>query len=494
MATPNPIPFDEWKPDLSDRANPTAEAKGVHSLAGQYAPFPDLQTYGANAKADGIVLGGDTFYDSATLPQIFFGDSSKLYHLVSRAADNVSKVGGYTVGASDTWQMAQFGNNVVAVTRNETPQHFVMGTSTDFANLAGSPPTGATSVARVSDFMWMGKLYTVYWSAFNDVTDWVADPTTQAGNQELDQERGEIMCLIGLDYAAIFQERGVRRAVYVGGTIVWDFGQDYVEKARGCIARNAATPFGRHIYYAADDGFYVFDGQSSTPIGYGKVDNYFTRNLNYAFRHKVAVGIDHLRKLVVFGFPAGSSQLISELLIFSVQDARWTHDVIDLEFLFDTPAETVTVDSFSTLFPANNLDGVISPDDIDSASFDDRRIRLAGYRTTDHGLGLFTGAPRAATLDSKEFEPLPGKRGLVTEVWPLGDYPMGSVSSSILYRKALPGETPLNTSNASQMNRAGYCPQRTDARFMRVRQQITAGADWRRAEGVHVTATPTGGR
>src|SRR5262245_45261438 len=178
MANPVAIPFAEWLPDKSDRFNPTGEAKGVHSLAGQYAPFPDIQTYGANAKAAAVVMGGDTFYDSSTLPQIFFGDSSKLYHLVSRAADNVAKVGGYTVGASDTWQMAQFGNNVVAVTRNEAPQHYVMGTSTDFANLAGSPPTGATSVARVSDFMWMGKLYTVYWSAFNDVPDGVPAPVT----------------------------------------------------------------------------------------------------------------------------------------------------------------------------------------------------------------------------------------------------------------------------------------------------------------------------
>ena len=29
MANPNAIPFAEWTPDLSDRVNPTAEAKGV---------------------------------------------------------------------------------------------------------------------------------------------------------------------------------------------------------------------------------------------------------------------------------------------------------------------------------------------------------------------------------------------------------------------------------------------------------------------------------
>lgn len=454
---------------------------------------PPTVPYNFGGGGANVVLGADTFYDSTTAPNIFFGDATKLYKLVSRMAVDVSKAGGYAVGGSDTWQLAQFGNNVVAVSRNVAPQSYTMGTSVDFADLAGSPPSGATSVARVSDFLWLGKDFTVNWSGFNNITTWTPDPGTQAGNQQLDQERGEIIALVGLDYAAIFQERGVRRAIYVGPPVIWDFGQDYVEKARGCIARNAAVPFGRVIFYAADDGFYVFDGQSSTPIGYGKVDEYFTRNLNYAFRHKVSVGIDYSRKLVVFGFPAGSNQFISELLMFSIQDGRWTHDVLDLEFLFDTPAEPFNVDNFNLLFPANDLDGVISPNDIDSAAFDDRRIRLAGFQTGTHQLGLFTGAARAATIDTKEFEPSPGQRALLTEVWPMGDYPSGTVSASVGYRRALPGD-PVTFTNPAQMNRVGYCPQRIDARFMRIRQQITAGAAWRRGEGVHFTATPTGGR
>ena len=493
MANPNAIPFAEWTPDLSDRVNPTAEAKGVFSVAGQYAPFPDVQSYGEDANADNVVQGADTFYDNDTEPHIFFGDSTKLYHLEARVAVDVSKGGGYTIGSSDTWQFAQFGDHVVAVSRNTAPQKYTMEVSTDFADLPGTPPTGATSVARVNDFLWMGKDFTVHWSAFNDIDDWVDDPVTQAGSQELDQERGEVMCLVGLDYAAIFQERAIRRAIYVGPPVIWDFGQDYVEKARGCIARNAAVAFGRLIFYVADDGFYAFDGQSSTPIGYGKVDAYFSRNLNYAFRHKIAVGIDYSRKLFVVGYPKGSAQYISELLIFSINEGRWTRDEINLEFLFDSPAETFTVDSFDLLFTADDLDGVIAPDDIDSAVFDDRRVRLAAFQTTTHQMVMFTGAARAATIDTKEFEPAPGKRGLLTEVWPLGDYPSGNVSASIGYRRALPGAG-VTFTNPTQMNRAGYCPQRIDARFVRARVQITAAADWQRAEGVHVTASPTGGR
>src|SRR5262245_38195006 len=42
---PDNIPFGEWRPDLSDRTNPTAEALGVLSIAGQYAPFNSIANY-----------------------------------------------------------------------------------------------------------------------------------------------------------------------------------------------------------------------------------------------------------------------------------------------------------------------------------------------------------------------------------------------------------------------------------------------------------------
>jgi len=440
-----------------------------------------------------VVRGGRTIYDSLSAPAIFFGDDARLYRLVNRLATDVSKAGGYALGSTATWQLAQFGSNVIAVTASSAPQHYEVGTSVDFADLAGSPPSGATSIARINDFVMMGKDFTAHWSAFNDVADWTPSASTQAGNQELDQEQGEIMMILGLDYAAIFQERAIRRAIYVGPPVIWDFGQDYVEKARGCISRNAAAAFGRIVFYAADDGFYAFDGQASTPIGYGKVDDYFVRNLNYAYRHKVSVGVDGLRKLVVFGYPKGSSQQISEVLIFAIADGRWTRDELDLEFLFDSPAEPVTVDTFSTLFPADNLDGTITPDDIDSATFDDRRRRLAAFRYSTHRLALFTGLPRAATIETAEFEAMPGRRSRVTEIWPMGDFQQAVISASVGYRKSLPGAAVAYT-NATAMNRAGFCPQRIDARFVRGRLQVAAGASWRRMEGLSVSAVPTGGR
>jgi hypothetical protein len=489
---PQAVPFGEWRPDLSDRANPAGEARGVISSGGQYAPLKDMQNYnGADAATATACLGGATFYDSDTTPHIFLGDAAKLWHLESRVAVDRSIAGGYALGTTDGWRFAQFGDNVVAVARSHNPQLFDMSSPAAFTNLGGSPPQ-FTTAARVNDFLWGAIGFTAYWSAFNDITDWTPDPGTQAGNQQLDQEQGLIQQIIGLDFAAVFQERAIRRAIYVGPPVIWDFGQDYVEKARGAISRNACDVWGKHIYYVADDGFYVFDGQASTPIGESKVDDYFVRNLNYAYRDKV-VGVC-VNKLFVVGFPAGSATRISELLIFSIKDGRWTHEVIDLEHLMRTPVEPLTVDNFHTLYSDDDLDATdIVPDDIDSATFDDRRQLMAGVDTS-HRLNTFTGPNRAAVLDTGEFEISPGQRSKGTELWPMGDFTDGAaISACIGSRAALPGDM-LTFSNPTAMNRVGFCPQRVDGRFMRARLLLAAGAAWRRMEGVQYTARRSGRR
>lgn len=493
---PDTIPFGEWMPDQPDRKNAANEAKGVYSKGGHYAPLPAFGEYaGTNGRAAAAVLGARGAYDSSTNGQIFMGTASKLYQMQSRVAVDVSKVGGYAVDeTTDWWMMEQFGNYVVAVARAHAPQVFQMGTSSVFANLSGSPPQ-MTCVARIGDFLMGGKDFTAHWSAFNDITSWTPSATTQAGNQVLDQAQGRIQAIVGGDYAAIFQERAIRRALYVGPPLIWDFGQDAVETRRGAIGPFAVAKFGRSIYFASDDGFYVFDGQASQPIGYGKVDNYFTSRLNYSYRHKVQAAVDTIRKLVVFGFPSGSSTHVDEVLVYSVQDGRWSRDDIDLEVLFDCPVEALTVDNFQLFEPSDNLDSSnLDQYTIDSAVFDDRRRLLAGVADTTHSLGTFTGTSRSATIETGEFEAVPGRRAMVTEVWPVLDVPdSGQVAAAVGYRRALPGATVAYT-QASAMNRAGYCPQRIDGRFLRGRLQIAAGASWTKAEGIHVTARVTGGR
>lgn len=491
---PQPILFGPWTPDEPDRQSGSTEAKGCVAIGKQsYAPFKSFTPYNATSAASaGVMLGARGIYTGTGDGAIFFGDATKLYWLVSRVATDISKSGGYSVGVDDHWVFAQFDDYVVAVADQNAPQVYQLGVSSLFANLGGSPPQFNT-IARVGGFLMGGLGAYVKWCGYNAITSWTPSVATQAGEQDLDQAGGDVKCIVGGEFATIFQERHIRRAIYTGPPTVFDFGQDPIESRRGTLSPYSAAAFGRNVFYASDDGFYVFDGQQSHSIGEGRVDDYFARNLNYGYRHKVCVGFDAQKKLAVFGFPTGSATKISELLIYSIPTGRWTHDVLDLEMLYDLPVDPLTVDNFHTFEASDNLDTTnLDGITIDSNVFDDRRRLLAGTDTS-HRVGTFSGANRAATIDTQEFEPAPGRRALITEVWPITDAAQGSISASIGYRRALPGVSPAYT-NATAMNARGFCPQRIDARFARGRIQIASGAVWQRAEGMHYTGVLTGGR
>lgn len=491
---PEPILFGAWTPDEPDRQNGSTEAKGCIAIGKQaYAPFKSFSAYnGSSAASATQMIGAKGIYTGEGDGAIFFGDTTKLYWLVSRVATDISKSGGYTVSADDAWTFAQHDDYVVAVADGVPPQVYQLGVSSLFANLGGSPPN-FTTIARVGGFLMGGLGAYVKWCGFNAITSWTPSVTTQAGEQDLDQAGGHVKCIVGGEYATIFQERHIRRAIYTGPPTIWDFGQDPIESRRGTLSPYSAASYGRNVFYASDDGFYVFDGQQSVGIGEGRVDDYFVKNLNYGYRHRVCVGFDAQRKLAVFGFPAGSSTKISELLIYHIPTGRWTHDALDLELLYDLPVDPLTVDNFHTYetsddLDTSNLDGIT----IDSNVFDDRRRLLAGTDTS-HRVGTFSGANRAATIDTQEFEPAPGRRALITEIWPITDVQQGSISAAVGYRRALPGASVTYT-NATQMNARGFCPQRIDARFVRGRLQIAASSIWNRAEGMHYTGVLTGGR
>jgi hypothetical protein len=137
------FPFGEYRPDVSDyRAQTTRTLANVLPRADGYGPFPgfaDLTSALAAAckglffarKADGTVV-------------IFAGTSSKLYKLdnTDYTWDDVSKaLGTYSaVPANEYWQFAQFNNFVFAVQANTAPQVFNLASSTEFADVGGSPP------------------------------------------------------------------------------------------------------------------------------------------------------------------------------------------------------------------------------------------------------------------------------------------------------------------------------------------------------------------
>ena len=206
------IQFGEWLPDQPDYSNPgVTRAENVVPAAGGYRSLPEFVAY--SGAADGNINGLFAAKDNTGNVKLFAGDNTKLYEFDSTdsSLDNISKAGNYTLTApQERWRFVQFGKDVIAVGGiGVAPQRYTLGTSTLFADLAGSPPD-ADFIAVVRDFVWLGNVedgsgnrlpYRVQWSGFNDITSWTAG-TDQSDFQDI-PDAGNITGMVGGEYCTI---------------------------------------------------------------------------------------------------------------------------------------------------------------------------------------------------------------------------------------------------------------------------------------------------
>lgn len=490
MLTKTPIPFTEWAPDRSELNTPT-QMKGVLSTGGTYGPWPSLASYRGGVAMNDAALGAATFYETGGNAATFIGDRGALYRMTQGTPLDVSKPGGYAASADWAWQFEQFGNNIIAVASGvSAPQRFILGTSSAFADLAGSPPS-ADAVARVRQWLFLAQNSLLSVSGFNDITDWTYDTATQGFQTTLGQAAGRVVKMIGGENGAIFQERGITRVAFTGGAI--PFALDEIEGGRGCASPNGVSVFGRNAYVVAEDGFYVFNGLETQALGASRVDEWWTERLNYAARAKISTCFDARRKTWLIAYPTQGSNICNEILAYNIVDNRWTYaDDERVNLLFEMPYEGVTLDdatALMALFGTTNIDEIDVS--IDGPIWRESRRQWAAVGES-RSVSLFTGAPRAATLETSTFEPSPAKKTFVNEVWPVTDAAPDDVTVTLLTRLNTQSEAEAE-STATCMDE-GLAPAEGEGRYLRARVGIASGADWTESAGVHVNGRVSGGR
>src|SRR5207247_1060039 len=165
---------------------------------------------------------------------VFAATATDLYRLnnstfawlnVSKGAGAPSGEGGFggesdpgannysAIPTGDQWQFAQFNNFVIAVQINVAPQVFDLTSSTNFADLAGSPPQ-ARYVAVVGRFLVLSGLgsstpYRIQWSGLNATTTWTPG-VNQSDFQDF-PDGGIVRGVAGGEYGVVFQHAAVRR-------------------------------------------------------------------------------------------------------------------------------------------------------------------------------------------------------------------------------------------------------------------------------------------
>lgn len=514
------IEFGELRLDIPPLLNPgLTRAEGVLPKEAGYKQIPqlaDLTTTAIGARPQGMFTTRDPSAVGTTYT--FVGDVDTLYELNGNSWTDVSG-STYSTAADDRWEFIPWDNLVISTNFTDNIQVKTVG-SGNFADLSGSPPQ-ARHIAVVKDVVVVGNTFDavdgykpnrVRWSGINDETAWTVSATTQADFQDLQNKGGWIQGIVGGDYGIIFQEYAITRMSYIGSPLVFQF--DLLENNRGAYAPGSIVPIGDNIAYISHEGFFVFDGRQSIPIGQGKVDDSFfastglyAHDTQYADRINSAIyPNEHIICWSYSSINADPEGVNDIILFYNYSPAakkRWS--VLRTNITDDIAGTTdinhyILGTSLSQGYTLEQLDNVSSsidalPFSLDSPVWAGQNKSLAAI-TEDLQLALFdktAGNNYDAYFATGEKQLVRGRRSSVTMVRPFIDDPSGSATINVAISGRNTEDTTASFSNTVILNSSGFANVRSNARFHRAYFKIENGFE--HAEGFDVVqSTPVGRR
>jgi hypothetical protein len=469
------IDFGEWMPDQAGITGAIQEAYNVIPQAIGYSPLPEAVDLSAAASetltnAFATKFGGTTTVFAAGTTKLFKLDSTDL------SLDDVSKSGGYTT--ADRFYFVQFGQRLIAANGNSKLQAWDLGSSTAFADLDASAPT-AKYVTVVRDFVVAANTSsaptTVYWSDINDETDWTPSDLSQSDSQII-PDGGDIRGITGGEFGLVLLEKAISRMSYVGAPLFFQF--DTIAKNIGCYESNSIAQFGNLTFFLADDGFYVCDGQTVSPIGAEKIDRFFFNNVDQTKLNEMSATVDTVKKIVIWQFTDIFAR--KRLMIYNWQSKKWSEGETDTNYLAPIASAGTTLEALDTFGTVDTI----------NTSFDSRlwaggKFVSAGTRGAK--IVTFTGQPKVGYITSSDIGN--GSQSIITLAKPKIDNGSSSVA---VYSRNLLTDTPTfgTATNADSENRVSL---RSSGNYHRVRV-YPSGSNWKAAIGVDVTIVPTGGR
>ena len=464
-------------------------AKGYKSLAG----FQALSGTGLTGSAVGLFTSF-----SASGSTNYAGDATKLYQMNSSLVFiDKSKAGGYsnstTENARDFWAFTQFGTNIIATNFADNIQKFDEGTDSAFSDLVALK---AKYIAVIRDFVVSGytnESGTVYnqrvkWSGINDSSTWTPSQATQSGFQDIVGSHGNIQAIVGGESAGvIFMEKAIYRMEYVGTPLIFQFNK--IADNIGAFAPKSVASYGNMVFFLAQDGFYkLTGGQQLTPIGNGKVDNFFFDDLSSNL-DGITSAVDPNNSIVVWSYrgSGATGTTNNKLLIYNYAVDKWsTGSDQDLEFIASASQEAfTTLESLDVLGDLDNL-----PKSLDSYFYKEGIVGLAGFNSNNK-FGKFIANSLSATVDTTEFEGAKGKRSTLINCRPIVD---GTTNTSVTVTP-ITRQSQLDTTTngtATGTNDTGTCPLRSTSRYHRIRVNVTG--NFNTMSGVDIEARPEGGR
>jgi len=485
------MPYVEYRPDVSDLLGQyTQVATNVVPRGDGYGPFPSFSGY--TAALDDSCRGFFKALRTDGSVSIFAATATKIYQLdnTDLTWDDVSKsLGTYSaLSSTDQWQFAQFGNFVIAVQANVAPQVFDLTVSTEFADLAGSPPQ-ARYISIVGRFVVLSGLlsfpYRIQWSGLNATTTWTSG-VNSSDFQDF-PDGGTVRGVAGGEFGMVFQDGAIRRMTYAPGSPVI-FQIERISDDQGLYAAYSLVRSGDRIFYRSARGFEMFTSGSvqSVQIGKERVDRTFQDDVDAGNLQLFLGAADPRSSRVFWAYKSisGVSGKFDKLLCYDYALNRFSGPInVSGEFLSSLSQPGVTLEG---------LDAISTSIDLLPASLDSYTTsvtpEIAAFDAT-HVLGFFRGDNLEAVVETQE-QGTDGRRIFVRGVRPITD--AATVYCSISKRENASAARTWTTETL--VNGQGFCPARASTRYARARTRIPAATDWTYASGVEPEVSQEGGR
>lgn len=481
------IHFAEYRPDVAALNSAyTADLANVLPADGSYIPAPSFASL--TAALPDAPLGAFMARELNGTITVFAGTEDKLYRLDNTTLDWVDiSDASYNANADAPWSFTQFGPYVVAVNLNDDPRVFELGVDTAFSVLAGSPPRAG--IVRVwGDFLVLMKLTSnpdrVQWSGLNDITNWT--PGTANSDYQTFPDGGVVQGSNEQTNPLIFQERAIRRATFVPGSVeIFTFQK--IHDLRGAKSASSIAYRGSYAFYVDEGGFFQIAPDGSLgEIGFEKVNRTIFGAMSAADIARIKGTVDPFFSRVYWIINLDGAGTYDTMLVYDWNLTRWSLVRVSIQTVFPLATVGYTLDGLDDV--STSLDAL--PFSLDSKVWQGGAPILGAF--SDNGkMGAFSGPSLEATITTGETGDTTGQMVRASQSYAVVDTDKVHVSYGVRLRRSdavtwLPEQKPsANT---------GLVRKNVRTRFLRVKTRVDAGANWSHAQGVDVPVQPAGYR
>jgi len=483
------FPVAEYRPDVAElNTGYTDEIRNVIPADGSYIPMPAFRAL--TQPFPGLPLGTVAVraLNGATI--VFAGTSEKLYILDNTDLSwrDVSQGGViYSANPNSRWSFATFGDYVIAVNKNDRPQVFELGASTEFRDLGGDPPRAGV-VKIWGDFVCLMQLpdnpNRVYWSGLNDAEWWTV------GQKNCDyQDFPDGGVVQGSNEATnplIFLQSAIYMGTFVpGSNIIFSFQK--IHDRRGAKSPWSIACRGSYAFYADEGGFFQIAADGSiSPIGFEKVDRTVFSRLNAVSISEIFGAIDPFFSRVYWAVDYAGLGTFDEMLVYDWELQRWSVVTIRAMAIMPIYNAGYTLESLDRISPS--LDAL--PFSLDSKAWQGGAPVL-GMFSTDYRLGSFSGTSMEATVTTPEVGSTSGEIQRLASVYPMLDTDEAFMSIGSRFRRTQHEEIRWGMERRPSYNTGRY-HVRSRARFHKFRLRVPEGVVWHHIKGFDVTFTGAG--